>query len=279
MNFKFPKILHLYWGKNKPLSYMKYLTVVSFSKLNPDWKIIVYFPNIINKEISWNTSEQISYNYNDIDYFDRLNEIPNLIFKKTEFKTDKNLSEVHKSDLLRLNVLSTIGGIWSDFDIFYVKPINSFSFTKNKDTFICYHNFYHSIGFLISGGNNQFFNKLLELAIYNINNIDNLKYQDVGGSLYSYFFRYSTKNAIEYSKKFNVNISNIPFSLVYPFNWKQCDLMFENLNFSLPENTIGIHWFAGNEKVSKYENIITKKNINEFDNKYLLKLMGESING
>mgnify|MGYP000863621701 CR=1 FL=1 len=39
-----PKIVHFYWGKNNPLTFLQYLSVVSFREHNPGWKIKIYYP-------------------------------------------------------------------------------------------------------------------------------------------------------------------------------------------------------------------------------------------
>lgn len=282
-NLPVPKILHLYWGKNKKLSYMKYLTVVSFSKLNPEWNISIYYPRNICKIDGWDGFEQKSYCYQGDDYFNKLSEIKNV--KLIEIKFNKEidcLSEVHKSDLLRLELLASIGGVWSDFDIFYLQPITKLFFNQQKqtkDTLICYNvvQHYHSIGFLMSGGNNKFYAKLKDLALYNIKDINSLQYQNIGRDLYNYFFRYDAKKTLDFSIKYNVKIGNIPFNTIYPFQWNQINLIFGNQELSLPEDTIGIHWFAGSNKTSKYENIINEENIKWNKDKFLLKLMNDFI--
>ncbi|MFA7287319.1 MAG: glycosyltransferase [Melioribacteraceae bacterium] len=270
----------MYWGKNKPLSFMKYLTALSFVKHNPDWEIIVYYPSVVESKILWDSNEQKEYNYDDIDYFDRLSNIKNLSLRKTEFGEFSNLSEVHKSDLIRLKILSTSGGVWSDFDIFYTKSINEFDLNntdnKLKDTFVCFTS-YHSIGFLMSSGNNKFFEELYKMAIYNIKNAENLQYQNLGRDLYNYFFKYNDYKAINYSIKFNCNIANITFETVYPLQWNQIDLIFGDNKQRLPENTVGVHWFAGSPITSSVENKITEENIHLNKDKFLLKLMCELL--
>ena len=41
--FIYPKLLFLYWD-GSPLSYLNYLTIVSFNYYNPCWKIIIFMP-------------------------------------------------------------------------------------------------------------------------------------------------------------------------------------------------------------------------------------------
>ena len=44
-----PKIAHFYWG-NEILPFLRYITIYSFSILNPDWEIKLYLPTKISKE-------------------------------------------------------------------------------------------------------------------------------------------------------------------------------------------------------------------------------------
>lgn len=266
-----PKVLHLYWGRNKKLSYMKYLTAKSFSSLNPEWKIKVYFPDKISDSCGWSGFEQKSYEYEGIDYFAFLDEIENVEMIKFDFSIwdlPENISEVHKSDLLRLHVLSTEGGIWSDFDIFFLKPISELKLKYGESqskTGVCFNYGYHSIGFLFSTPNNSIWRNLFDIAL-NLAKIHHLQYQTIGSGLYFKYF----KEIID-----SGSIVNMPFISVYPFQWNQIDDMLGNHSYDLFEKTIGIHWFAGSDKVSKYENIITKDNLKEHKDIFLLKLMGE----
>lgn len=275
-----PKILHLYWGRNKKLSYMKYLTALSFSKLNPEWRIKVHYPKIVSFGDSWDSFEQKTYDYQGIDHFNLLSDIYNVELNEVDFSIYSfpiNISEVHKSDILRLCILASEGGIWSDFDIFYIKSIDNYlSNLNNSQTHICNHFGYHSIGFLAASKNNNFFKQLFDYSLQLINQ-ENKRYQIVGRDLYSAFFQYNLKNLEKFNKEYNTNINNIPFTTIYPFQWNQIDKIFGKENHHLPENTIGIHWFAGSNYTSNYENIVTKENIHEWSNKYLLGLMSEFV--
>lgn len=275
-----PKVLHLYWGRNKKLSYMKYLTALSFSKLNPDWNVKVHYPRIVSLGDSWDSFEQKTYDYQGVDHFNLLSDIDNLELNEVDFSVYDlpiDISEVHKSDILRLYILANEGGIWSDFDIFYIKPINNYlNNLYNKQTHICYHFGYHSIGFLMSSKNNKFFNQLFDYSLQLIKQ-ENKMYQIVGRNLYDFFFQYNLENVIKFNKEYNTNIYNIPFTTVYPFQWNQIEKIFGREKTQLPDNTIGIHWFAGSNSTSNYENIITKENIHECSDKYLLGLMSKFI--
>ena len=54
---KIPKILHVYWGGSS-LPKLRYLTIESFAKYNPDWEVRVYVPATPVEGHSWSTFEQ-----------------------------------------------------------------------------------------------------------------------------------------------------------------------------------------------------------------------------
>jgi len=69
-NFKYPKLLHLYWD-GSPLSFLHYLTILSFNKHNKDWKIVIHVPEKRTKTLSWKTHEQ-KLKYTGACYFHKL---------------------------------------------------------------------------------------------------------------------------------------------------------------------------------------------------------------
>ena len=122
---KVPKILHVYWGGN-PLNYLRFMTVKTFMKNNPDWEIRFYYPLQPNSNVTWGTGENKVFR----EHKDYLPELMNLPITKipvdfTKYGFDNNMPEVHKSDFIRLEQLSTVGGIWSDMDILYFNSMES----------------------------------------------------------------------------------------------------------------------------------------------------------
>lgn len=163
-----PKILHVYWGGGT-LSYMRFMTIKTFMKYNPDWEIRLMYPKYPFTNITWQNPEQ-KYNIDCKDFFSEAMELPitriPIDFKLYGFTNQ--ISEVHKSDYIRLIQLSSHGGVWSDMDIIYFKSMNDLYFNtpehKNIETFYCDHNYGHSVGFLMSSSRNKFFKKLVDLV-------------------------------------------------------------------------------------------------------------------
>ena len=250
-----PKRLFLYWGGGR-LSYLRYCTIKSFKFFNPDWEILLYTPKKNNKNvIVWNSGEQ-SDNYTGRCWLDDAALLVDdvIIFDMGTLGFSNDISEVHKSDIIRLNLLSSVGGIWSDFDIIYCKKIPDAILEKD---FLCFShelNMY-SIGFLGAMKNSSLYGMLSksQLDIHNNNS-----YQIYGHMVFE-------KHKVEELQR-NFNFNNIPMELVYPYNHKNINYIFCSPESSLPETTIGIHWYAGSSTTRHWENVLLPDNILEYDN-------------
>lgn len=242
-NFKYPKILHLYWD-GSPLSYLNFLTVLSFNKYNKNWKIMIYTPTNRTTNMSWKSSEQ-KLIYNGRCYFKKLSDIENVIFQKVnldEIGFNNNASEVIKSDYFRYYILQKYGGLWSDFDIIYTGSIEEkMNFTEDNVIFHC--KTYYPIGLLMCVPDSKLFKYILSHCkqYYNVNT-----YQCIGASMWNNLF----KTYDDLYKIDSVKICNKDYYLPWEFN--QIDGFLTKKDNVLPPNNIGIHWFNGATKSKQY---------------------------
>lgn len=260
-----PKILHLYWGKNQPLSYFRYLTVISFVKYNPEWTVKLWTPSKVSSVAStWATGEQ-SVGYNGYDYMNELKDYIHEIDMSTIGIPD-NIPEVHKSDLLRWYLLAYYGGIWSDFDILYIAPMPHDVIETWDGPGLCYYELpfnnipnhkFHAIGFLASAGisGKQFFFELFKLGISKIPQVD---YQAFGAPL------------IEKEHLPAWEASGHPFffidkNMVYPYTDGHRYFTTNELHI---QNSIGLHWYGGHPEIGKHVSSITMDNIIEKSHEY-----------
>jgi hypothetical protein len=236
-----PKIFHVYWGGGK-INYLRFMTIKTFIKHNPDWKVMFLYPKQHTRNITWNTKE----NKNQIllckDFTSELNKLPinkiEIDFKK--YNVSNSLSEVHKSDFIRLIQLNKIGGLWSDMDIFYIKPMTSFYLNtpenKNIETFVCNNIYGHSIGFMMASKGNKFFETLVNLAYKEYQPQD---YQTLGSLLYNKHF--GTMDSIN---KITPAI-NISMDVVYPSYAGDEANLINGKDIKITDRTLGVHWYAG----------------------------------
>ena len=231
-----PKVLYLYWGGD-PLSWLRYLTVVSFKKYNPDWTVKINSPAEPSGIVNWGTDEQRTQ-YKGKNYAK-----PQLYFDMKEVGMNNSMSEVHKSDIFRLWVLSTFGGVYCDFDVLFTKPLPKI----DKRTY-SYNNHY-SIGFLAAEQGDEIMNQLINFAK---TNTSIGKYQSYGSTLWSRALDEEPKGW------------NLPKNFIYSYDWTQVDSLF-NKTVTLPPDAVGIHWYGGSSVASEWENKLTPTNYKQFD--------------
>jgi len=260
-----PKTMFFYWGGEK-LSYLRYLSIYSFRKFNPDWQIRLYVPTQLSDKIRWSSKEQ-SGAYTGQDYM-KLSVFNPIPFDFTTIGVPNDIPEVYKSDLLRYHLLSTRGGLYSDMDIIYFSP---FDLSKECDTIVCYHHDYFSIGFMGGCKNNLFYRELLELGKKDL--IYKRDYQGVGNKLFKGLSLEQLR--ITYPE---LSFHNIPMNLVYPILCDKPSKIFENNKYyRFPKDTIGLHWFAGAPESRKWENTITPMALQLLQNHKYDNILGAAL--
>lgn len=260
-NFKFPKLLHLYWdGSN--FSYLNLLTILSFNKHHFGWKINIFCPVNPVKMKSWKTHEQ-KEEYIGKNYFDHLRTISNVFIHKINFDLlpfkYKNASEVIKSDYFRLYILNKYGGLWSDFDIIYINNIEEYYSNKKhiiqKNMIVYKYNNVYPVGLFLSNKNNSFLNCVLK-NIHNFYLPEN--YQCLGTIMFKNIFH----NPIYKLIFANINIKELCLddaNIYLPIKFNETDKLYNDntIKASYYENNkdiIGIHWFNGSSESKKYCN-------------------------
>jgi len=143
------------------------------------------------------------------------------------------------------------------------------------DAAICCHHGLNRIGFLGSApGKPNFFSSIMDLHNYyrdkGLADLDD--YQAFGRYLFDNHFMYSEEARLQLLKKDGISVANIHMDTVYPILSHEMDKMYSD-DFPIREKTIGIHWYAGDPKTSKYENDVDFHNIGAFDDKIIFSLM------
>ena len=280
-DFAYPKLLHLYWDRS-PLSYLNYLTVVSFNKYNPDWKIIVSTPTKKTEGISWKTNEQ-ELRYTGRCYFGKLHHVDNVVIQQVcldQIGFDNNASECVKSDYFRYHILKKHGGLWSDFDVIYTNSVEEkLNFKENTVIFRCtgYHNLetktdpfvYYPIGLFVSKPNSLFFRYVLDQCR---KYCDESQYQAIGASMFNDLFK-SCKEV----HKIDQSIKILDNRYYLPWQCNELEEFIVKRHNLLPRENVGIHWFNGGG-LSKQYSIDLDKRLQSFSiNSYLDKFVSRYL--
>jgi hypothetical protein len=254
------------------MSWMRYMTLFSCRKKNPDWEIVLYLSDN-NSSSRWvGPEEQDYFTYTGINYLDKLEEL-NIKIEKVEWPDElkerfRDISPVHESDLFRYYQLYKNGGLYCDMDVIFFKPLDTFynSIKDSYDTIIyqCYE--YIAIGFLGSSIDNQFYKDLFD---YGVQNFETSNYQSMGVDLIYKMF--NGNRAVAYilnmiTDRYNtLNFYNIPTSLIYYFDWTKIEFNFQNTVYAnkFPLDAIGYHWYGGSKISQHYNNIMNEINYKE----------------
>ena len=245
-NRQIPQICHYYWGRDKPLSWLRWLTVKTFAMLNPDWRVIVWSPRNAGSPPPWKTKEHVHYTWEGEDWLKRISEAgANVEAREAPIGDFPALSEVHRSDLLRWRLLHTMGGFWSDIDIIYFRPMTELQADMTADALLCWGETdelkdWQAIGFLAGAPGCKLFKEMEQVGLA-LTKTPNLGYQDLGTHLLN---RFALPGATEAAGS---RIGQISQYAVYPFKTVKGQmgvLWNRHQELDLRESTIGVHWFA-----------------------------------
>ena len=274
-----PKIFHGYWD-GSPMSFLNYMTVRTFHYYNPDYEIIVWVPSVRTKNNTW-----LEYvhriPYTGIDYWSMLQaesfvQIKYIDLAAIGFRNDA--SEVIKSDFLRLWLLSEYGGLWSDMDIFYVRPLCEMVTTNRPDfdTLLVYdvqyfdkqdNNikaphvldpdtmqavWYFPVAFFMATKGNKFFTDMCNTAK---SYYDPLTYQCLGVKMFEKKFGIGEEAPSRIRDAYpELSISIHNHEIYLPILWYETERLFKHPDTPIPQASVGIHLFGGSNLYKQYCN-------------------------
>lgn len=267
-----PKRMYFYWG-GSAMSWMRYMTLYSFRKMNPGWEMVLCVSN--NEIDSWVLPEKQDFlNYNGVDYFDRIPEL-NVTLENVQFPDGfkdkfKVISPIHESDLYRYYKLYNDGGFYSDMDVLYFRSMDSVynKISLYKSNTVLYQcTGYVAIGFLGAAKGNLFYKDLM-MSAPNMHNYN--AYQSYGVELIYKFFGISGNNLLisdRIEKKYSESkVYVIPKPLVYQYDWTAIEYTYKAplgiTSFDI--NSIGYHWYAGNPISQEFNNLLNENNYTDY---------------
>lgn len=233
--------MHVYWGMQS-MSELRYMTVATFKKHNPDWKIKFHIPTIPGPPPTWDSYENKD-TYNGTDFTNRV-----LDDKDIEVVThdlDPRINDVHRSDLLRWELLSTEGGLWSDIDVLHIRPVDKLVFNTPDNEMISTvltgwgRIFQHRIGFLMASENNELFGKVEKISK---KTFDPRAYQAAGSLILN-------DMKIEYDEE----VVNIDRMITSAYIVEQV-FDYSGYMLPIPRQAVCQHWYGGHPLAQTYVN-------------------------
>ncbi len=253
-----PKILHMYWDRSS-MSQLQTFTVDTFHKYNPDWVINVYIP-----KQPYIGSASFIPNYSGKDFFGRVENNPNVNIVEVDlndYGIDPALHNILRSDILRYHLLYNHGGVWSDFDVIWLKPMDHFrNIEYHGDTpinevtaivsFIRGTHGGHSIGIMVHAKHDPYAKALVELTK---KVKPPYRHETFGGFMLHY--GYPDLKSLAHFK----TVIGARFETYYPYNIHPPNptihkLYAENDLSCINNNVLCVHWYNGHVLSKQYVN-------------------------
>lgn len=268
---RIPKVLHLYWDKS-PMSKLQTLTPITFHAHNPNWEIRIYIP-----KQKYNGDVKYIPSYTGKDYFKilgNLEYIKIIEIDLNDFGIREDLHNILRSDVLRYHMLYYIGGVWSDFDVIWLKPMEHINNISHSNTInsvgmsVSYYkniSGHHSIGVLISCKKHLFYRHLIDIVKNIQTSPEKQKYTTYnikGKQFYHQSFGVVLWNKL-YPKLSDIlgiykDCLGIKYKTFYPYSIFDLDKLYNSNDISVLDNhTMCVHWFNGHPLSKEY---INKKN-------------------
>jgi hypothetical protein len=252
-----PKLCHLYWDRSK-MSRLQVFTVESFHKINPDWKIFVYVP--IQK---YEQNDRYTHIYTGKDYFHLVEEMDYVTIINVDldvYGIRKDLHNILRSDILRYHLLYDNGGVWLDFDIIWLKPIELLSDICGNSNFtlsVCEfkepkkERNHYPIGVLVAAKKGPFYKNLIDRCnVIQASNIGDKEFQSYGAPMIKELFTSSE----DILNKYEGSIS-IDYNVFYPYDVYSLKSLYKGTDLSvLTGNVLCLHWFNGYVLSKRYIN-------------------------
>lgn len=268
-----PQTMFFYWGAPK-ISFMRICGLISFAALNPDWKTVLMVPSHLHNKRTW-TSKEHRNRYQGPNHHALLEaaaakyniEIQTVDMERYDLPND--MSEVHKSDFLRLAKLADEGGFYSDTDIVFFRPISQLQVNtvgNAKATNLFCHNArnrVHYVGFFGSSPDNQIFKDLASRAHARIKlGHQKMPYQEIGCKLFERLMPWE-KMKKRYPDCHSINMSTHE---VYAYDHKGFKALYQKgkVDPSKWDFGIGIHWFGGHPSSASVETNLQPPNVAQY---------------
>jgi len=269
MSIKAPQIAFTYWSGNS-LTYLHILTLRTITKLNPNFKVIVY------TDTKNQSTDYIPYGSHEHKVevqkklpFSVLYSLPNIEIIEVDFYRSYRVTETlfhsYLADIVRIKKLEEHGGVWFDMDILFLNPIadDLLTFPQNKSVKTISYADTIATGFTIALPNSEI---LKELSRYvdeyleaksqkNFEGTTDYKehYQAFGPDLWRKVFH----PHLDQRLKNHPNACALPVESLYPYLWNQMGAYFSGTGRTRVQHnkTLGVHWYNGSTEARTFINV------------------------
>ena len=230
------------------MSFLQTLTVDSFIRYNPQWKIFLWIPLR-----SYTGHLKYIPDYTGQDYFDVIKSNKNIEIRDVDLKLyniKEDLHDILRSDIFRYKILYEYGGVWSDFDVLWLKEIQLPDNITDTVCMLKQFTGHHNISVMFHQPQTEFIKSLIICTdIVNRENRKKFDHQAFGTSMLNRL--YPTFDMI---KERFPNILPLKYEVIFPYPiFSLKNLYHKDVDFT-DKDTLCLHWFNGSELSKDYVN-------------------------
>ncbi len=265
-----PRCMSFFWSGR--LSWIRYLTLETFRRWNPDWQMRLYVPDVTLGSRQWRTPERDDTGYHGTGYGGCLKALG--IEAVSYLPPVDGVAPAQASDLAAWSVLATEGGWYADMDILWLGPMDGVAAkVAQADAVFCLESGMLAVGLLAGRPRCEIFQTILRTAVASPR-ID--QYQNFGTDAAYRTFRppgrsretIGTRTVAEIRRRYRqLRVDVLPDVTVYPWDWRQIDEIFERDN-PPPAGAVGIHWFGGSAVAQEWIRRLVPDNWQQFSNTF-----------
>jgi hypothetical protein len=253
-----PKIAHLYWDAKAKMSELQTFTITTFHQLNPDWKIMLYVPTQ-----SYKGNDAYIPDYTGRDYFDmvkRLKFVDVVEVDLSKYSIRPDIHDILRSDIFRYKKLYECGGVWSDFDVIWLKPITDLltvdyighPINDLKST-VCRLKMvkdFNNISVLVSVKKHSLYEALIKETDERQKDKTKLEHQHFGTSMFDAMYP-----TFASTLKDHPTVTGLKYETFFPYSIYNMNALYheDDLHY-ITKNTLGVHWFNGHKLSKEYVN-------------------------
>jgi hypothetical protein len=246
------------------MSKLQVFTIKTFNRLNPKWTINVYTPTK-----AYNGNAIYIPDYTGKDHFPLVKKMSfvNIIdVDLKDYGISINMHNILRSDIFRYYILYKHGGVWSDFDVIWLKPlshINNIQIVGNVPiqemgamvTLFNTTTGHHNIGVLLSVENHPFYKTLIDKTVFIQNNMTgddkSFGHQEFGSEMWGNMYP-----DLESITNNFPDVVGFKYETFAPYSIFEIGKLYLETDLSPIENNnvIGVHWFNGHSLSKEYIN-------------------------
>jgi len=246
------------------MSKLQVFTIKTFHRLNPKWIINVYTPTK-----AYNGNAVYIPVYTGEDYFPLIKKMSfiNIInIDLQNYGVSMSMHNILRSDIFRYYILFEYGGVWSDFDVIWLKPLSYINniqteglvSVKEMGAMVTLYNTtsgHHNIGVLLSVEKHPFYKTLIDKTIFiqNNNTTDDKAFghQEFGSEMWGNLY----PDLESITNRFP-DVIGFKYETFAPYSIFNIDKLYLEIDLTpiKNDNVIGVHWFNGHSLSKEYIN-------------------------